>query len=52
MSYHAKSVERWNEVFEILVQYKQKYGEQAQKGGQMVVDKEDVSTSFRIGFWV
>jgi hypothetical protein len=48
MSYHAKSIERWNEMFEILVQYKQKYGEQVQKGGHMVVDKEDVSTSFRI----
>ena len=49
MSYHTKSKERWNKMFEILVQeYKQKYGEQAQKGGQMVVNKENVSTSFRI----
>jgi hypothetical protein len=51
MSYHTKSEERWNKMFEIFVQdKKQKYGEQAQKGGQMVVDKEDVSTSF--SFWL
>jgi hypothetical protein len=41
MSYHTNSKERWNEMFVRLVQYKQKYGEQAQKGGQIAVDKED-----------
>jgi hypothetical protein len=50
MSYHTKSIESWNEMFEIIVQYKQKYGEQAQKGGKIVLDKEDVSTSF--SFWL
>jgi hypothetical protein len=43
------SIERWNEMFERLVQYKnRKHGEEAQEGGQM--DKEDVSSSF--DFWL
>jgi hypothetical protein len=46
MSNHStKSIERQNEMFERLVQYKKrKYGEESQEGGQ--TDKEDVSSSF------
>jgi hypothetical protein len=51
MSNHStRSIERWNEMFERLVQYKKrKHGEEApQQGGQ--TDKEEVSSSF--GFWL